>query len=526
MAVQSANLSAILSNSARGQEAQTMDAPNSPVKRRRPTLYPPDGADGPAGGVVEVRPGAGDPDVGDRLGPYFLQRLAGSGGMGRVFRAIHERLGRTVAIKIMYRSCAIGDGPRRFLREARAVNKIHRKRPHPDVIEITDIHEAPEGEPSYYVMEWLEGYSLQERRVQCNGFVPIPELLRVMIAVADAVEAAHQVGLIHRDLKPENIFLAETIPGGGGAGAGAGPYQVKLLDFGVARDMAEPDSAQPDRLMGTPPYIAPEQVIGDSAGDPRTDIYAMGVILYELTVGSLPFEGPDLEETLMRRVDKPAPEPRRAASPEARARIPSELEQIILCCLQRDPQKRYPTMVALRDDLRALERHLAAPLWRRLLHPQLLRSGIHQAGLKTAAKAAARPRSPRARRRRIARLVTLSVLLAASAGVWTQRERVRKEIEGMPELWMIMRPLLNPESPEVPQSGPMPLEVQIRSTPSGAEVLYGGVRVGTTPCVVRLPEGQRTLEFRRAGHRRVIREVDVRIGAQVFVKLEPSRVRE
>ncbi|MDW8281117.1 MAG: serine/threonine-protein kinase [Myxococcales bacterium] len=412
-----------------------------------------------------------EPRVGDRLGPYFLQSLVGEGGMGRVFRAVHDKLGRIVAIKLLRRSASCGAGVQRFLREARFANRVR----HPGVVEITDIVEAPPGGDSYYVMEWLEGKNLRERMRELGHPLPLPEILRILSEAADALQAVHEADLVHRDLKPENIFLvAPTSPGR--------PERVKVIDFGVALDLSDPKALLEPDMVGTPSYVAPEQAQGGKV-DARSDIYALGVILYEMVVGRLPFTGDSAVDVIAQRLTCPPLEPRRAAGPGVH--IPRRLEHIILRCLQKDPAQRYQSMAELRRDLEDLR-----------LHPPLFGPRI----------------------RKVALLAAGGLILTASAGaLWMRSDGMRRSMRGLTDRFeqrLRPPPAAPPATPE-----PMWLEVQVDSSPSGAQVRYQGKVLGITPCVVRLPEGQRRIELQRAGYRTERHDLQVRLGARLSVRL-------
>lgn len=428
-------------------------------------------------GVCVLRRSAesAEPGVGSRLGPYYLQALVGEGGMGRVFRAVHEKLGRLVAIKLMRRSVSFGDGVQRFLREARVVNKAR----HQNLIEVTDIVEVPAGGDSYYVMEWLEGQNLHERTLECNGRVPIAEYLRILVEVTHGLQAAHEAGLVHRDLKPENIFLADRI------GGLARERIVKIIDFGVALDMSERGARTEDFIVGTPAYISPEQARGQS-GDRRSDIYSLGVILYELAVGDLPFAASTNTETVALRLTAPPRRPRKAA--KRGTWVPRSLERIIMRCMADDPAARYQDMEELRADLERLLRDLTGPAWRRL-----------------------------AQRGAWALAPLAGLGLAIGLG-WAVHRPVLSGVRAAQERIAAFRapPPLEPQ--KTPEE-PMLLQVEVRTSPSGAEVRYGGATLGMTPCVVRLPEGTREVELRKAGHRREKRVVEVRVGAKVSARL-------
>ncbi|MCI0571519.1 MAG: protein kinase [Myxococcaceae bacterium] len=215
---------------------------------------------------------------GTRIGSrYLLERPLGGGGMGEVWEAVCPDTGGRVALKLPR-----GEGPetqRRLVREARALMALD----HPHIVRVLEVGEE-EGRP-FLAMELLRGESLA-RRLEREGRVPLPELARLLLPVLDALEAAHARGVVHRDLKPSNLFLEE---GGGG---------LRVLDFGIARLTAsEGPLAQSGTLtlagerVGTPRYMAPEQVFDDAEVDARTDLWALGVVLYEALLGKRPFDG-------------------------------------------------------------------------------------------------------------------------------------------------------------------------------------------------------------------------------------------
>jgi eukaryotic-like serine/threonine-protein kinase len=271
----------------------------------------------------------------ERIGPYRIVRKLGEGGMGVVFVAEDERLGREVAIKTI-RDSGDSSARERFFREARAAASLS----HPNICQLYDIGDE-EGRP-FLVMELLEGQSLAGRLA--TGALPLAEAMNIVLAILTALEALHARGFIHRDLKPSNVFLSA--------------HGVKLLDFGLARETHVP--LAPDAttmrpgggtpltlsgmIVGTPRYMAPEQLIASPA-DSRTDIFAAGVLLYEMISGRPPFEG-DNAMQLFHAVVYETP-PNLAGSAAINA-----LNRIIHRAMAKRPDDRYPSAAAMAGDLR------------------------------------------------------------------------------------------------------------------------------------------------------------------------------
>ena len=274
---------------------------------------------------------------GARLGPFEILAPLGAGGMGEVYRARDTRLDRTVAIKLLPSELVNAPGRRveRFRHEARAIARIT----HPNICTLHDVGE--DGSAIFLVMEYVDGATLA-RRLE-DGPLPLPLALRTAIGIADALDHAHRHGVVHRDLKPGNIMLTRD--------------SVKLLDFGLAklkeRDEQVPtDATRSARLtdvgtiMGTVPYMAPEQIEGREV-DARTDIFAFGVVLYEMVCGRRPFAG-DSRASLMAAIVAAEPPPLSSLQPQ----IPASLERLILRCLAKDPDDRWQTARDLAAELR------------------------------------------------------------------------------------------------------------------------------------------------------------------------------
>ena len=287
---------------------------------------------------------AADARIGTVVGQrYRVDRLLGVGGMGAVFAATHLALGKTYALKILHE--VYGRDPDiidRFMREARAATQTG----HPNIIDVLDIGTMEQGD-LYYVMELLEGTDLGAV-IRQSGPLAIRRVVHIGRQICRALAAAHDAGIIHRDLKSENVVL--TVKGGD-------PDFVKVLDFGICKqiDTANTSQTTPGMLMGSPAYMAPEQAAGASA-NVKSDIYALGTIMFEMLTGRLPFTGRNAIDVLMKKGSEPAP-----SVTELRAEVPPPLAEVVARCLERDLECRPESMKALEYELtRALEGRASA----------------------------------------------------------------------------------------------------------------------------------------------------------------------
>jgi dienelactone hydrolase len=271
---------------------------------------------------------------GAQLGPYKVEGRLGAGGMGEVFRAVDTRLGRAVAIKTSQQQFS-----ERFNREARAISSLN----HPHICTLHDVG------ANYLVMELLEGTTLGDEIKQ--GPLTIEQVVRYGAQIASALAEAHAHGVVHRDLKPSNIMLTR--------------HGAKVLDFGLAKIVSEAGLTEANVVMGTPAYMAPEQMEGRES-DVRTDLFALGLVLYEMAAGKLPFPGKSLGRMQVNSIEVTAP---RLA--QQRAEVPESLDALVAKLLQRDPAQRYGSAAEVAAELSALAERLAVPAiypaapWRR-----------------------------------------------------------------------------------------------------------------------------------------------------------------
>jgi eukaryotic-like serine/threonine-protein kinase len=285
--------------------------------------------------------GAGETLVGRMLAHYRVEGLLGAGGMGEVYLARDPRLDRVVALKILPADLAIApERMERFTREAKAASALN----HPNVAMVHDVGDS-EG-VRFIVMEYVDGQTLAEKIAE--HALSVADVVDVAIQVADALDAAHSKGIVHRDIKPANLMLT---PRG----------QVKMLDFGIAKT-AQPEPAAGEAaagvqtaagaMIGSLSHMSPEQVLGTDV-DGRSDLFSLGVAMYEMATGRLPFTGATRVE-LLDRICHGAPESIRSSH----AGVPMELERIVFRCLEKRPGQRYNSARALFDDLCELKRAL------------------------------------------------------------------------------------------------------------------------------------------------------------------------
>lgn len=369
------------------------------------------------GGPVPVQAPAEDlPDdlelsEGLEVGEYVIDQKIGAGAFGDVYAGHHPLIGKKAAIKVLAPKYSVDAAMvSRFIAEARAVNQIR----HQNIIDIFSFGQLPDGR-RYYVMEYLDGAPLDEFVEARGGRLPLSELLPVLWQLARALDAAHSTGIAHRDLKPANVFLSTDYEG---------ELFPKLLDFGIAKLIGEESQTghqtATGMAMGTPNFMSPEQCEGKTV-DHRTDIYAFGVMTYNLLVGDLPFSGNSAVELMMAHITQ-APKPPSEACPE----LPPEIDAPILHMMAKAPEDRPDNLTLAMD---ALERAALAGGQVAQLRPRTSsvvqvvggQAPAGQAGIATesAARAVgADAGSGPARRKALGIGIAVAVLAVVGAGGW------------------------------------------------------------------------------------------------------------
>ncbi|MGE5358106.1 MAG: protein kinase domain-containing protein [Bacteroidales bacterium] len=400
---------------------------------------------------------------GTKLGPYEITALIGAGGMGEVYKARDTRLGRSVAIKILPPAVAADPERRtRFQREARTIAALN----HPHICALYDVgdHDASTGPGQaamYLVMEHLDGETLAARLAR--GRLPLEQVLTLAIEIAEALAAAHRRGVVHRDLKPANVMLTKS--GGGSTGS----PQAKLLDFGLAKLRAASPAAaftaataatvdlvtEKGLVLGTVPYMAPEQVQGKDA-DARSDIFALGAVLYEMLTGNRAFPG-ESHASVMAAVLERDPPPASAIAPLT----PPVLDRLVRQCLAKSPDDRPDTAHDIASELRRVR--------------------------ETSGAAPAAPQ-PRRRHRTLAAIVAAGGLALFAAGVgvmWL----LRPAAPAMPVAWVSVdvRPADEVNAGGTIPSTPTPggSRTALAWTPDGRAIVFVGRRGGAQQLYVR-----------------------------------------
>ena len=373
---------------------------------------------------------------------YTLGRLLGRGGMSEVYAASHPRLGDQLALKLVHGELAS---------DAAAV-RLH----HPNVVRIHEVGRDPDSGYAYVVMDRIDGDDLATR-LRARTLTE-DEARTMFAAIADGMHAVHTAGIVHRDLKPANVMLRGDVP--------------LVVDFGIAKALGAQSALATGRRIGTPAYMAPEQLTGGLVA-PCVDVWALGVMMFEAVTGALPFD--DFAEGRAPQLFETAP---RAAS---RAAISPALDQLIARCLQRDPGRRARSMEAIARELRG-------------------EIDVEAERVTQDAGALLAPPPPPRRTPVWPWALGGGAAIALAVGIFATRTGDSAQAEAAPEPPPV--PVVVPEARPAPPPppAPAPLIVDVRSRPSGATIVVDGRQAGVTPARLDLP-GPTSLVLKKSGHR-------------------------
>ena len=438
--------------------------------------------------------------IGRTVGSYRVERLLGKGGMGAVYLGVHPAIGSRVAIKFLHPQ--LSDDARivdRFYNEARAVNLIA----HDNILKILDLNVTADHR-HYFVMEFLDGRPLQAL-LRRGDAVPLEVSGPILLQVCDALEAAHRKGIIHRDLKPDNVYLI---------GFNGKKNFVKVVDFGIARLSNERGTSrkltQTGMVMGTPAYMSPEQGSGASSSiDGRSDVYSIGILMFQLATGKLPFAGSNFGEVLMAHLQRAPPRPG-TINPA----VPAAHEAIILRCLEKQREDRYQSMRELRLAIDACMDQLG-------IAKDLPQADVEQlTGVESShdsnpgprtpprhptvtTEVLDRPRDAKAPMRRFALYAAIAIVVAAAALSGSRLVHRRERRQDVP------RPApAKATAPEAAVHAPAESSLVVLSVsaePTGTKVIaawQGGEKKGIAPLSIDVPRSAKIhLEFRKSGYK-------------------------
>ena len=438
-----------------------------------------------------------DPMIGQVLsGLYKVDKRIGEGGMGTVYMAVHIHLNKPFAVKVLSDKVAANKlAVDRLLQEAQTASSID----HDNIVDVVSFDTTDEGRV-FLVMEFLEGFSLAD--LVEKGPMAADRVLPIAYQLCQALEAAHERGIVHRDLKPENIFIVRK----------RDLDFVKVLDFGISKvKTAEAEQVRMTRtgqLVGTPLYMSPEQARGESDVDRHADIYALGVILYEMLCGRPPFEGGNYFQLLWKHGnEEPKPLSERIA-------IAPELDAVVMKALEKKPEDRHQSMAELEQALMAAAPEIG-------VHPSRLvsmppRTAVARSDSMDSVAGATLPKKPSM----LPWIGTaLALVVAVVALMWSGEQETSETIDGDPTpttetmAEAPMQPTMETTvettmetamgtAMEAMPVGAVPVQVAFVSTPTGARVEAGDtVLCPATPCEVDLPPESVAVTFRKRGYR-------------------------
>ncbi|MBN2577132.1 MAG: serine/threonine protein kinase [Deltaproteobacteria bacterium] len=466
--------------------------------------------------------------VGQTIGNYQITAKLGEGGMGVVYLAEHPVIGRKVAMKAIHPELSRNpEVVSRFVTEAKAVNQIGNEH----IVDIHDFGTTADGE-FYFIMEFLQGEALVDR-LKRSSPLELERALSIAAQVTDALGASHQHGIIHRDLKPENVFLITK---------GHSPDFVKVLDFGLAKLTQGEDKVshktRTGSVMGTPYYMSPEQCEGKPNIDHRSDIYSLGVILFEMTTGKIPFGGEGYGEIIVKHITAPVPSPR-----TINPLLPSSVEAIVLRALAKRRDERFQTMEEFAAALQDPDGYAAAaPLFDIDAAPSSpivvpgaegVTPGVRADSVvsgkvvfgdpdqELGAQASPMPTTFRNATGELTDEDFAPVRRSRKAGLWLVMAAAAVAAGAAAYLYTQQKPVETQAGPTAlaPQRPPKQVRLTLKSDPPGATVLRKDTneQLGLTPLAVELPAGNTPIEF-------VFRKDTYRERTESFVPTVPGKL--
>jgi serine/threonine protein kinase len=435
------------------------------------------------------------------VGEYVVEEKIGQGGMGEIWRGSQPLIGKQVAIKFLRGKMASdSDSIERFIREAKAVNSIN----HKTLIDIFSFGDLPDGRP-YFVMEYLQGQNLLSYIAE-NGPLPWSEILEIFGQLCEGLEATHERGIIHRDLKSENLFLLKE-PNK--------PTVVKVLDFGLAKLM-DPDQenaqlTQAGVVFGTPAYMAPEQCKGHVSH--LSDIYSLGIILFETITGRTPFFEPGLSatEVMLRHVGDPPSAP--SALVEGRV-VPKEVDALVLQILSKVPEKRPLSC----KELGGLLQEIIGPLVKE-------NDAEDQVGAKPVFLPESKRWSVTTPKRTSRRFIAMGAfaILATSFAAYQTMKLTRPSPTSTPTSTQVQVKEVIKTVPASALAHPEKITLRLYSNPEKAQVFLDGKLLGVTSLDIEIPYGQKELEltFVKEGYQKYTEKFVPDSNSKYTVPLQP-----
>ena len=427
------------------------------------------------GGVPEAPV---DPLIGTILdGRYKIEGLLGEGGMGVVYRAKHTALGKSLAVKVLRAEVSKDtEIVTRFRQEAQSATAIGNEH----IIDISDFGALPDGS-TYFVMEFLDGVSLSGALDEQRP-LPVSRTIHIAKQLCDALGAAHERGIVHRDLKPDNIYLVHR---------SSDNDFVKVLDFGIAKvGGASSKLTRAGQVFGTPHYMSPEQCQGAEI-DQRTDIYALGIIFYEMSAGRVPFDADNLMGILTKHLyEQPTPIRDLPTSVD----VNPELESVILKALAKKVENRYQSMAEMRADLERIEAGTATSAAMEA-HERSAVSGRSDGAARTAMSVELGGEIPGAGKSKMPLIVGGIAALALLGGAAVMLGGAPKKNDAAAAATPAVLAAPVPAPAVAPVPAPVVAKVKISSVPAGAEVYRNGALIGNTPFETVKPEGSEQASF-------------------------------